>query len=757
MKYNRFWAAALAAALTCSLCLPVSAAQSSFSDIGQDTVAVNADILRLMGVVTGTGDNRFNPEGELTRAEFCVMVTKFIQRGDEVSRYATRTIFNDVTGKHWARGYINLMATPGPDGAVMISGIGNGGFAPDQKVTVAQAVTVLLRVLNYSGKETGFIWPQSYMDFASSIRLTDGVPQDANTVLTRAQAAQLFVNALGCPTKSGIPYYKTLGNTADNTILLAVSVTSEDGSSNHAIRTSLNGESFLPAAGAVSPTALQGKRGTLVLNDREEIVSFYPDDSNSISMTLSDNAQPSYLTGANGVRYTISSSTLLYTADHPAGISYIEGYTALRPGTQVTLFTQSGKVIAIYAAGSTSSGASAVVVTNTINDGTFYRLTGGASNYTILKGGQNISLNDIKPYDVVTYDSLSNTLVVSDLRLRGTFEDTYPNAQAPQTITALGREFEVLDSAWTASDNAKIGDNISLLLTADGKVAAIVNPHYSNSSTAYGLATDAGVEVFLPNGSTMLIPGTFAGSRDMIGRIVKITNYDNGIFSGSELSSKSIPGDFSVASMTLGEYPISSGVHIYDQASTSTYVPVSLGDLKAQTVDSSDIKTYHLNTSGYVDCIILDNVTGNAYQYGMCHLSTIDTDGDGEPDDRFLTLKNGTNTGIVEVMTNFSFKNGQFYGVAQGADGKIKSIVSLERLTDISPSDFFDTQGVTYLEHSGKVYPVSSDVVCYKTANKLWFSNETGSARLAGCKAFSSDLTAYYDPYIGYIRVVCAN
>ena len=92
MKYNRFWVAALAAALTCSLCLPVSAAQSSFSDIEQDAVAVNADILRLMGVVTGTGDNRFNPEGELTRAEFCVMVTKFIQRGDEVSRYAARTI-----------------------------------------------------------------------------------------------------------------------------------------------------------------------------------------------------------------------------------------------------------------------------------------------------------------------------------------------------------------------------------------------------------------------------------------------------------------------------------------------------------------------------------------------------------------------------------------------------------------------------------------------------------------------------------------
>ena len=89
------------------------------------------------------------------------------------------------------------------------------------------------------------------------------------------------------------------------------------------------------------------------------------------------------------------------------------------------------------------------------------------------------------------------------------------------------------------------------------------------------------------------------------------------------------------------------------------------------------------------------------------------------------------------AQTDFAFKNGQFCGVAQGADGKIKSLVELDRLTDISPSDFFETQGETYLEHKGKIYPVSSDVVCYKTANKLWFTNETGAARLAGCKAFS--------------------
>jgi 16S rRNA (uracil1498-N3)-methyltransferase len=155
LKFRRFCAAVLTTALLCGLCLPASgASRSSFVDVTNDTTAVNADVLRLMGVVSGVGDNRFMPDATLSRAEFCVMVTNFIQRGDEVSRYAARTIFRDVTGSHWARGYVNLMATSVNNSPAMISGIGDGSFAPDQKVTVAQAITVLLRVLEQSAADT---------------------------------------------------------------------------------------------------------------------------------------------------------------------------------------------------------------------------------------------------------------------------------------------------------------------------------------------------------------------------------------------------------------------------------------------------------------------------------------------------------------------------------------------------------------------------------------------------------------------------
>lgn len=751
MKKNRLCAAVLAAALVCSLCLPASAAaSSSFEDISNETVAVNADILRLMGVVNGVGGNRFNPDATLTRAEFCVMVTNFIQRGDEVGRYASRTIFSDVTGGHWARGYINLMATPAADGNVMIAGVGNGSFAPSQKVTVAQAVTVLLRVLGYTNKETGFLWPQSYMELAASIGLTDQVSNDPGLVLTRAQTAQLFVNALSCPTLGGQPYYASLGSVSNDTILLAVNVRSDDGSSNCAIRTSLDGEAFLPASGDVSPVALQGKRGALVLNEREEIVTFLPDDSNAVSVVLSGNAHPSYIKGANGVRYTMSASTLLYTADSTHGMNYIEGYTSLRSGTQVTLFTQSGKVTAVYAPGSTDVSDSAVIVSSAVNENTFSRLTGGASRYTVVKNGQPIAMDEIQPYDVVTYDQMNHTLIVSDLRLEGVYEDVYPNVEAPQTITVLGMSFEVLDSAWEDMGEVELGSPVCILLTADGKVAGLARPGSSVKSTAVGLASDSGVEVFLPNGETMTIQGTITGNKSMAGQLVVLESGDEkGRLDVRAVSSKSIPGQFDPSGLTLGDLKVAPGVRVFDQVKESATVELELAELNGQAVRRTDIKAYHINSSGYVDYIVLDNMTGSAYLYGIC---TQDENWEG---DRMLSFENGVQS-LDSIVTPVSFRDGQFSGLAMGADGKVKSVVALEKLDHVSPADFYEVQGSTYLEKDGTVYLVSDDVVCYKQVNKLWFTNETGSARLAACRAFSEQLTAYYDPFVQQIRIVSA-
>ena len=370
MRIKRFLSGLLAVSLAACLAapLPAAAAGSSFSDISDSATAVNADILRLMGVVSGTGSNQFNPGGSLTRAEFCTMVVKFMQKGDQVPIYTTRTIFSDVTGTHWARGYVNLAASltvkDGEEELALISGVGNGQFRPDDPITLAQAVTILIRVLGYSSEQTGAVWPQSYMNLAASIGLTDGLPADYNAPLTRAQAAQLFVNALSCKKGDGTVYYTALSDkVTEDVIVLAVNVETDDGTARGAIRTTASGasESYLPANGRGEVYALQGKRGALVLNDKQEIVTFVPDDSISTTVTLSADAQAAYLKGTDGKQYTISGSTPVYTAARATGGKpYVQRvHRPVCRARQLTMYSERGKVVAVYASGGATASADA--------------------------------------------------------------------------------------------------------------------------------------------------------------------------------------------------------------------------------------------------------------------------------------------------------------------------------------------------------------------------------------------------------------
>ncbi len=774
MRQNRFVHALLAAAMTVSLTLPASAAGgSSFSDVTDSATALNADVLRLMGVVSGTGGNQFNPGQVLTRAQFCTMVVNFMGKGDDVVLHSTRTIFSDVDSTHWARGYVNLAAstTIGGSkeqaGSPLISGVGDGRFLPDQQITLDQAVTILIRVLGYSGNQVGAVWPDGYMNLAKSIGLIDGLSLSAGSALNRAQAAQLFVNALTCKTGAGQVYYTTLGQAKENIVLLAVNTETDDGSALGAVRTSEG--TYLPSAEDVAPSALVGHMGSLVLNDKSEIVTFVPDESENVTITLSGQAEASYVTAVGNKRYSISGDTPVYTSDSTEKKPYSEAFSSLPSGSQITLFVQRGKVVAIFSgAAATGSSTDAVVVTGSASEAAFHKLTGGVTGYTIKKNQQTISLSDIKPYDVVTYDAMTNTLIVSDLRLTCTYEDAAPNSKAPQTITALGYTFPVLESAWNDTAKFSLGQQVTLLLTADGKVAGMAQAGGQTQSNAYGMATsETEVLMFLPNGGTLKLTGKASGSgtTQIAGQVVAISGSSNRLYL-SRFNSKQASGTFDPAKMTVGSASVSPGVKIFERVGDSEQVEISINSLKGMTIPENKIFASHTNSSGTVDIIVLQEVTGDAYTYGKLKESWENENG---PDkgNRSVTVENGTG-GLSSLLTGLSFKDGSFGGVVKSTirtpigensyqPDKASSIITLTEIKNVRPSDFFQTETGTYVTVQGKTYQVSDKVECYKSASKTWFTQESGQARLNACKAFSSDLTIYVDPIGSKVRVVSAN
>ena len=788
MKYKRFLAAILTAALALSLVmLPASAIQSSFHDISDPVTAVNADILRLMGVVAGTGDGRFNPDGTLTRAQFCTMVVNFLQKGDEAARYATRTIFSDVTGSHWARSYINLAASYSPvkegDRDIpLISGVGDGRFLPDSKISLAEAVTILLRALRYTSQQAGAVWPQGFMDLAASIGLTDGLPSNPGTSLNRAQAAQLFVNALKCKDADGKVYYESLGAvSSEPEIILAINVETDDGSRTGAIRTTSNknSEAYLPAHGDGNPFSLPGKRGQQALTDREESVTFVPDDSTATTITLSGSAQAAYVKAAGGQQYTISSTTPVYTSTAGQSTQYLEAYTSLAPGAQITLYSEKGKIVAVYAtSGATTADSDAVVVMGNATAATFHRLTGGVSSFSIVKNRQPITLSQIKPYDVVTYDQLTNTLVVSDLRLTCIYKEPRPNPKTPLTVKAVDTEFEVLESAWDTIGDIKTGDSVSLLLTADGKVGGIVKSEAKTRSTAVGVVEGGSAQVFLPNGGTLKLSGTVSNASNVEGQLVIFSGSKDG-FSASRLSENRAPGDFQIPGMKLGSYTVSSGVRVYERVSSGDTVAIDLADLSMDEIAADKVYTYHLNSSNMVDYIVLRDVTGNAYEYGMMVSTTSVIPPEYEADGTTIKTPERTQTSwrlirgsgaTIEFSsaTGYNGRSGDIVAVSVGKDREGKDIIrSINKLTEVKnvkPSDFFESQGSPHVTVNGRTYRVADDVECFRNqsgSNRYsednWLTDSTGSSRLASIKSYSNNLTIYLDPVGQQVRVIAAN
>ena len=786
--FKRLTAAILTVTLALSLTvLPSSAAPGSFTDVSDANTAVNADILRLMGVVSGTGGNRFNPRDTLTRAQFCTMVVHFLQKGDEAPRYGTRTIFSDVRSSHWARSYINLAASLSiaeSDGEnttsiPLVSGVGDGRFLPDDNISMAEASTILLRALGYTSKEAGAVWPQGYMDLAKSIGLANELDLRAGDAINRAQAAQLFVNALSCKTNEGKEYYTTLGQVVDEknkTIILSVNVETDDGSTIGAIRTTSNdknSEAYLPANGDGNVTALQGKRGYLVLNDKDEVVAFVPDGSTPTTIVLNGDAQPGYVKANGGQQYTISPDTAVFTSGSGEGQSYLSAYSSLISGTQITMYSEKGKITAIYStSGSTTTDSDAVVVLNNATAATFHHLTGGVTNFSVMKDRQPITLPQIKPYDVVTYDPISNTLVVSDLRITATYTDPQPNPKAPTTLKLAGKDIEVLESAWDTIGDIKPGDNVSLLLTADGKVGGIVKPTAQTRSTAIGTAAEGGVTIFLPNGGTLELSGKVSNINSVTANEPVLISAAGTGLTISKLPTNRAPGDFNVTGLKLGNLTVSSGVRIYEQVKGGAMQPVDRGDLTMAAIPTDKIISYHANSAGVVDYIILNDVTGIAYIYGMMVGGYEDgTNINGNPTERYIWILRHGGTALEEIefspATSYKGRSGDMVGVVTGKDrdgnNTIRSIVSLTEIHSVKLSDFFDSQGVPHVNVHGQTYRIADDVECYynrannRVAKENWLTGSSGSSRLAAIKTYSDTFSIYLDPTSKQVRVITAD
>ena len=136
-------------------------ADNVFSDVSDSQWHNKAiSTMAKLGIVKGRRADRFDPDASITRAEFAAICARFNTKPVENSGS-----FSDISG-HWAENEIERAAAFG-----WISGYPDGTFRPDARITRAEAMTMINRVLCRM--------PQSESDLLDSmVTWPDNKPSD---------------------------------------------------------------------------------------------------------------------------------------------------------------------------------------------------------------------------------------------------------------------------------------------------------------------------------------------------------------------------------------------------------------------------------------------------------------------------------------------------------------------------------------------------------------------------------------------------
>lgn len=330
---------ALLALIAAAVLLSSATALAAYSDVPPGSPYEQAvGNLTAYGVLSGNPGGAFSPEGPLTRAEFAkiAVLVAGLEEG------SVGQIFTDVPQGHWAGGYIATAARNG-----LLIGYPDGTFKPEEKISLAQAVTVVLRLMGYDA-DAGYLWPDGYLLRAKELGLTEGVPQDAQAPITRGNAALILDRALQTPMRKTSQYgqdrllIERMGFTLSEKTVLIASKKEDASLAENEIR--------VEAGTYVALADLEGvvsRKGRLVLNEDDEVVHFMLDEQEFTDCVVSRTYKDS-ISFRNGDSVPVRDETVVYLNGEKT--SYSEAREDLTGGTKVTVYrTLGGGVDYLYA------------------------------------------------------------------------------------------------------------------------------------------------------------------------------------------------------------------------------------------------------------------------------------------------------------------------------------------------------------------------------------------------------------------------
>ncbi len=700
-------------ALVCAALAVLPAA--AFSDVTDSNVALAAETLQSLDIISGFPDGSFRSGSPLTRAQFSKIAVIALGDEDQVVLQKSFTVFPDVLSSHWAAGYVNVAVRY----SKILNGYPDGTFAPDKGITEAEAVTICLRMLGYDVADVGLFWPTDYINKADELGLTDGLVISANTPMTRGRAAILVSNMLAMNEKEGKAFAARVGATVQEDVTLLAAPATDLSMAAGTVRVSISGTKSTLYSNKDIPAVQVGRRGVLLTGKDGKVAGFVPYRYEDVAVVVKSTDKDG-ITVLGGGRYLIPISTEVVVGGSLE--EYETAWSDLRSGSSILLHYNSDGVLEYIGMGFAVTGGSANVLKNdyssTSNPLLDFYSDDIVKNATIVKNGAVVTVAALRKYDTVSYNADSRTITVSDAKLTGALEAAYPTKTSAQQVTVYGQRFTLVDGYTPDLSGYAEGANITLLLTADGRVAEIKKTT-EVTATVYGQLSSASsdtVSVVLTNGITITAKST-SDCTDIEGYFVSVTAGGDGKMTVKAIDMKSaLSSSFSVGTMKLGSMTVSPAAALYERVSkTGPVVRIDLGDLGGSSTEIAGSKIYHYiqDSAGQVVAVVFSNITGNMFDYGRINVEPIEND-DGDEISRTITVRyrgvGGSYTSATGTDAHLLSIKGPYAGVYY-MDGKVGAVAALTQIGTVKVTDFMGEKQV--MVGSRTVTIADNAYVCY--------------------------------------------
>ena len=238
---------------------------------------------------------------------------------------------------------------------------------------------------------------------------------------------------------------------------------------------------------------------------------------------------------------------------------------------------------------------------------------------------------ELNKYDVYYYSESLKTLWVYTRRAAGRITEVSPSASAPASITVAGTSYTLgstaIASQVSSLNGGGVGQVVTLLLGMNNVAAGIITGEEADE-VFYGVVQSSARNLIDEDNSADVLQTVKVLCTDGLAREVNVDkslNFPAGWLvevrvspegeSVEKIDERSVSGTVNENATALGDMALADDVQILDTSTGGVAGTVRPSRLSGVTLSESDVRYYTTNSAGQIDRVILDDVTGDLWEY----------------------------------------------------------------------------------------------------------------------------------------------